>query len=40
MILKTKSPGEVWLIQDLEGAPIGSFLVDDRSARAVIPEAN
>jgi arylsulfatase A-like enzyme len=37
---ETTRPGEIWLIRDLEGAPIGSFLVDDRSARAVIPKAN
>ena len=35
---KTTRPGELWLIRDLAGKKLGSFLVDDRSARAVIPD--
>ncbi len=31
------SPGEVWLVTDLSERPIGHVVVDDRSARAMIP---
>ena len=30
-------PGAVWQIQDPSGQPIGHFVVDDRTARAIIP---
>jgi len=31
-------PGAVWLITDLRHKPLGYFVVDDRTARAMIPE--
>ena len=31
-------PGEVWLIRDRHGVGLGSFRVEDRSARGVIPK--
>ena len=30
-------PGDVWQIGDQAGEPIGHFIVDDRSARCVVP---
>jgi hypothetical protein len=32
-------PGAVWFITDSEDNPLGYFVVDDRTARAMIPEA-
>lgn len=34
---QTTGPGEVWQIADLSGQPLGHFVVDDRTARAMIP---
>lgn len=33
------APGAVWLITDLDGKPLGHFVVGDRAAVAVIPAA-
>ena len=33
-------PGAVWLIKSADGKPLGYFRVDDRSAKAVIPQSN
>jgi len=30
-------PGAVWMITDTDGTPLGHFIVDDRSARGMIP---
>jgi arylsulfatase A-like enzyme len=34
---QSSGPGEVWQIRDLSNGILGHFLVDDRSARAMIP---
>ena len=33
---QSTGPGEVWLISDLSDQPLGHFVVDDRTARAMI----
>jgi len=33
---QTTGPGEIWQIADLSGQPLGHFVVDDRTARAMI----
>ena len=30
-------PGAVWMISDQSDSPLGYFVVDDRTARAMIP---
>lgn len=35
---QTSGPGEVWQVRDSHGQPLGHFLVDDRTARAMIPQ--
>lgn len=34
---QSTSPGEVWLVTDLSSKPLGHVVVDDRTARAMIP---
>lgn len=34
---QTSGPGEVWQVRDTSGRTIGHFVVDDRTARAMIP---
>jgi hypothetical protein len=36
---RTTRPGTVWLVTDLKDRPLGYFVVEDRNALAVIPEA-
>jgi hypothetical protein len=37
MSKQRSGPGEIWEVRDASGMPLGHFVVDDRTARAMIP---